>query len=248
MNNNFSFNRVAMLLRRHVTLQRMPLMMTAAVIFGIFLLVDICIFQNTLCGGEKLINTLAAAFIITPVVLTVLGSMTFATQATKQQRIPTMLLPATKAEKFVTHFLIYFVGGTLFTLLSAALSATVCVLFSSDAEFYPGEFELTGSNVLEILFLFAAILSGPALYTLGATFWPKKSFIKTFVLLLAIQILIPTIFTLTFIGDTFSRFNYISDTELTLIVAGAYIVIALIYWLAWRKFRSWQLVQKFMMS
>lgn len=249
MNNSFSMQRVGMLLHRQLIQNRQSLSMTAGVIFGIFVIVDFCIYKN-LDGPDVMILMAIASISIAAIVATLLGSLTFSSMATKRQRIPAMTLPASKGEKFLSAFILYIIIGNLFTLLAALIPFEAFYLIESTDATTQLWHEFPIPNSIEglciALFFIAMPLIGQALYLLGSAFWPRKSFIKTFVTLSVLQIILPAIVTFS---SLFNLLHFLeSEITIYIAVAAAYLLIALIYYVAWRKFRSWQLVQKFMMD
>lgn len=250
MNNKFSGRRVAMLLHRHLVQNRQSLIMAAAVIFAVFLITDISIFKNTTDSHESMPLASLCSTMIAAVTLTVLGSLTFATQATKRQRIQGMLLPASKCEKFTSLFTIYIVGGSLFTALAAISAIGLCCLFFPGTGFADITLLFPGFNsevTMFTLIVLGGLLGGQALYLLGSVFWPRKSFIKTFVVLSLLQLLMPILVTFSAMTDLLQYID-LNETRMWISIAICYACIGLIYFLAWRKYRSWQLVQKFMMN
>lgn len=180
-----------------------------------------------------------------------------------------MMVPASKGEKFVSMLLVYNVFAPIVIIASALLVDLITSLMFFHEPFFIkylgniGEF-LKGIRIddnygMEIFFGILAFVVGSmicsiATYTLGSTLWPKKSFIKTFCVLFAVQVFLPYFIP----GDLTLRFiRWLQDVEWGNVnyhllawsgIALIYAFAGLLYWLAWRRYRSTQVIQKFMMD
>lgn len=271
MNNSFSCSRIRYLIRRYFNENYRQLSMAIGVVFGIMLFFGITI-NKTIDDYDHFNGTGAVLWIVLFCIISfsmsVIGSLTFSSMSTKPKRIVAMMIPASKAEKFVSLLLIYNLILPFLIILSALLvDALTSLLFLHQPFFIQllgnmGKFfmELKGFDYgLEIFFgvlavISVSLLSSMAIYTLGSALWPKKSFIKTFCVLFAVQVFMPYIIPVDLMAKIIRN---IRDAELDhlrvhILAWGAivlgYAFTGLIYWLAWIRFRSTQLIQKFMMD
>ena len=271
MIDKFSWSRVWLLLRRYFSENLCPLSMTIGVMFGIMLFFGITI--NKTVGdfdhfdGAGLVLWLILFGIIS-FSFTIVGSQTFSSMATKPKRIVAMMLPASKGEKFVSMLLVYNVVAPIMIVVSALVVDLLTSLMFLHEPFFIkylgniGEFFRqirVEDHGLEIFLGIVALVCGSMLcsvatYTLGSALWPKKSFIKTFCVLFAVQVFMPFFIP----GDLMLRFvRWLQNVEWADVnvhvlawggIALIYLFAGLLYWLAWRRYRSTQVVQKFMMD
>ena len=271
MIDKFSWSRVWFLIRRYFNENFRQLSMTIGVIFGIMLFFAITI--NKSCSDFADFSSVGFGlwlilFAIIGFSMTVSGSLTFSSTATKPKRIVAMMVPASKAEKFVSLLLIYNCFGTLTIVLCAFLADALTSLMFLHSPFFVQFFSFFSEVMgkikvedygLEIFFAIISLVCGSlicsmATYTLGSSLWPKKSFLKTFCVMFAIQVFLP----LFIPTDLAMRLiHWIAETNFDNVnihllawggIALIYIFSGLLYWLAWRRYRSTQLIQKFMMD
>lgn len=269
MIDKFSWSRVWFLIRRYFNENFRQLWMTLGVMFGIMLFFSITI-NRTIgnIGSDAGIVLWLIFFGIISFALTVVGSLTFSSMSTKPRRIVAMMVPASKSEKFVSLLIIYNIFAPLLIVFSALLvDALTSAIFLHEPFFiyllrHAGDFlaAIRGDSYgIEIFFGIMCGVGGSltcsmATYTLGSSIWPKKSFIKTFCVLFAIQVFMPFFVPIDFAA---SLIRWIRDIDIDAIsvhvmawsgVALIYLFAAFLYWLAWRRYRSTQLIQKFMMD
>ncbi len=271
MIDKFSWSRVGFLIRRYFSENFRQLAMTVGVVFGIMLFFGLTINKN-LNDFDHFSGTGTALwlmlFAIMSFAMIVVGSKTFSSMSTKPKRIVAMMVPASKSEKFVSLLLIYNVIMPIAIVVSALLVDVLTSLFFAHKPFFVefagsmGELfdsikrEDYGFEVMAgiIALVVGSLLSSLSIYTLGSALWPKKSFIKTFCVLFAFQMIIPMVFpgnlTLHFI-EWLRDFDF-ENINLHLLAWGGialvYVFDGFIYWLAWRCYRSTQVIQKFMMD
>jgi hypothetical protein len=92
--------------------------------------------------------------------------------------------------------------------------------------------------------LIGAVLSNHSFYTLGSSLWPRHSFFKTFIASIALGMVLVIIIPseqLILFSEAFKDCNWS-------ILALIYIWAAVCYLLSWLRFRSTQIVQRFMMN
>ena len=267
MIDKFSMSRVLFLIRRYFNENARQLLMAVGVVFGIMLFFAMTInhaMGSEYTGGGAFLWVLLS--IVAGMSLIVACSLTFSSMSTKSKRIVAMMVPASKAEKFVSLLLIYNVIAPIAIIICALLADTLgSVIFLHSPYFFAffdevSEFlqnNMKSNDEWEILFALIAFIGAPfvcsmATYTLGSALWPKKSFIKTFCALFAIQMLIPLVLP----ADLFLHLNCWLrslhwDNHHLIIWGGIvafYLFAACIYLLAWLRYRSTQLVQKLMMD
>lgn len=269
MIDKFSWSRVWFLIRRYFNENFRQLSMTVGVMFGIMLFFGITI--NRTIGnfedGAGMVLWLIFFGIIS-FAMTVTGSLTFSSMSTKPKRIVAMMVPASKAEKFISLLLIYNIFAPLLIVFSSLLVDALTSLLFLHEPFFIQLLKQAGNVFAALkgedygLEIFFGILCGVggsltcsmATYTLGSSLWPKKSFIKTFCVLFAVQILIPFFVPVDFAASLIRwiRDSNIDDMSIHLMAWGGialiYAFAAFLYWLAWRRYRSTQLIQKFMMD
>lgn len=202
----------------------------------------------------------ACLFIIS-IALTILGSLTFSSMSSKRKRISTLMLPASVSQKFWLRFLIYTVGGTVLLVLGVLLSYLIAELAFEGAKYgniwtgltfmYRDE-NLGGRLILIIIIGIMWLYSGNSIYALGSAFWPRLSWIKTWIILIAVQWGV----SIVMIFGAFSNINFEALVDfmieagpdfwlwmivifMTLFNVGCW---ALAYW----RFRNTQIVQTFM--
>lgn len=190
--------------------------------------------------------------------LTVLGSLTFSNFSSKRKRISSLMIPASQIEKFTLRLLTYFVCGTLLLLLGLFLGLGICQIafgawgpsINAIKDFFDMEF--SGYIVSSIILL---ALLGNSIYALGSSFWPKLSWIKTWVVIMVIQwagaFFLMILAALHINWENFFRFLDNFDKSnvwillLTVVVILACINIAC-WCIAWRRFSKTQIIQRFM--
>lgn len=204
---------------------------------------------------------LFACFFIISLGSTVIGSLTFSSMSDKRKRIATLMLPASISQKFWLRFLIYTIGGTLLMACGVALSYLIAQLAFGGAaygkileaiSFFYYQPEI-GSRIIPIsiaIILYA--YTGNSIYALGSAFWPKLSWLKTWIALMVFE----WVLMIVIIFGAFSNINFDAIGEfiirtgadvwlwLAVVVLAAFNVgcWALAYW----RFRNTQIVQTFM--
>ncbi len=270
ISDKFSFKRVWTITCHYCVANARNLIISASVLFGLMILIALLITKTTgpelpdVRAGGYAVFSLFAAGIVFPVI----GSLTFSSYSTKPKRISAMMLPATKAEKFISMMLVYVVFGNLVLLLSLLLSDVLSAsLFGirSAISFLPDIFynepEMLKFVPLFCLGILWLMLLSQAIYIIGSAMWPKLSFLKTFIFMNAFQIIMAIFIPFFSIADWFgSHFNKIFDylyvyvdtpdklyVVLWCVLAFAYLVILpAIYSLAWLRFRNLAVAKRFL--
>ncbi|MDE6366208.1 MAG: hypothetical protein K2L33_01360 [Muribaculaceae bacterium] len=274
----YSSARMWMLTKHYFVENRRNITITCGVIFGILLLISILITKSSYTPYDVAIlsnHEERNAFILTffcmcaGLIMQILGSLTFSSMSTKSKRISNLMLPASQSEKFISQCLIYVVGGNLFLIASLLLADTVSALIFG---MIPAWIQITvlmdftgfisicpyGYQILAMIFLgvMAIYLCSQAIYVLGSAWWPRKSYLKTFVALfvfnIASTIIIPFGLLFNFfpsIARKFEDFDISIEQDLTIGWCGivlAYVVLFVIYWLAWQRYKRLEVVKRFL--
>ncbi|MCM1310385.1 MAG: hypothetical protein NC301_05080 [Bacteroides sp.] len=274
ISNSYSTARMWALTKRYAVENRRNIFITLGVMFGIIFLMSL-LFTKTCPHDYDWRDSERGAILwiiyafIAGLVVQITGSLTFSSMSTKSKRISNMMLPAKQSEKFISQCLLYVIGGNIALILSLILADTLSsVIFG----FVPGWYYLPqnldisdlitdlpyGLNILFVaifggmwLFLF-----GQAIYVLGSTLWPKKSFLKTYIALFALQIIVPILMPWNLIGDGFNVFaHWFEGKEFTslqgwlmvwAIIIFLYALIVGVYHLAWQRYRRLEIVKRFL--
>lgn len=237
---------------------------------GLILLVFLLI-SKSFSGDEDFTTERAfaiatASLFIASLAAQIIGSLTFSSLKTKARRISSLMLPAARSEKYLSGIAIYVVGGNIALLLCLLVADCLSAFLFGMAPavtqiplrriFFSGEsFEPTLAMGLGGLW---AILFAQSLYVTGSALWPKYSFAKTFVALLALQIILPIVLPMNFIGTLMHDFiRMFRDMDITNTAAHIlgwslmvmlYGILAVIYVIAWKIFKHTQVVQRFKMK
>lgn len=201
---------------------------------------------------------LAISMWIVSIGLTVFGSLTFSNFSSKRKRISSLMIPASRIEKFFHRVLIYFVGGIILLIIGLFIGLAICqitfggggaplnsVLSFLDKEFY-GSFSIA-------LILFAFL--GNSIYSLGSSLWPKLSWVKTWVILMVIQWAFTAIFMILAAANInweafFMVFFTIDKDNVWFLIWSGIATLAilnLVCWgFAWLRFKNIQIIQRFM--
>lgn len=265
-NQRFSFPRFWQLLKSDLSINKSKYLYFALAILGCFLTVAVLVSVATLNdisshnerGMEWYAKTsihqhiayfhFGCLFIIS-VGYTILGSMTFISMKSKRERINTLMLPASMLEKFFIRFLIYFIGGSIVMTIGYAIGIAELLLTFANWNDIFYDIPHDGIQVLFITIGFP-IFFGNALYSLGSSLWPRNSWVKTWVVATIANIFF------TFLG-IFGFFNFVGsyyeivrhwdeDVLLWCYVVVFIVLIAVCWGLAWWRFRTTQIVQRFM--
>lgn len=188
--------------------------------------------------------------------MTIFGSLTFSCLSSKRQRINTFMLPASISEKYFLHMLIYLGGGTLLLILGYALSILIAH-FTFGGGLAVSEMISNLPKIPYVGYIIAIVslmvLFGNSIFTLGSSLWPKLSWLKTQIVIMVFQWIVGIIL----ISGLLSGFNFdmIIDwlTKRMTPEIGFWSAIIILFglnltcWIiAWRRFKSTQIVQKFM--
>lgn len=276
MNNSFSWVRVRLLIRRYLTENSRQLWMSVLVVFGVMFLLGLLF--NTMDMPEEGIGMLVwfSFFFICCLAVEVSASLTFSSMSTKPRRTIAMMVPASKAEKFVSLMLIYNIFGPIAILVSAlaadalsaglhlhapyffrAIEALIVMFPEIDFSELSGHWgQVIEAVSLAVLGIASMFFFSQSVYTLGSALWPKKSFIKTFCALYVLQMVLGIflsigVMSFEWVKNVFGFFEHggISvHLAIWFLMIVWYAIIIAIYWVAWHRYKNMQLIQKFMMN
>lgn len=187
--------------------------------------------------------------------LTVLGSLTFSNLSSKKKRISNLMIPASKAEKFILNFIIYLIGGTLALLVGFFIGLGVCQILFGGGEvpldsLYSFVFNESASATIIAAFILMTLL-GNSVYALGSAIWPKLSWIKTWVVMMVIQWVVTIGMIILSTADiSWYSFFMFWDGHHSLLKWSAISVLAILniacWVLAWWRYKNVQIIQRFM--
>jgi hypothetical protein len=255
----FSFARYAALLKTYLVENGKTLALYTAVLVGISILVGgFCGYNfstpNRLSGDPYASTLMMYTYISIAYsfCFSISASFMFTTLQTRATRISTFMLPASLLEKYLVRYTVYFVLFLICFIIAMLCGEGVRMLASSpettsifeNTKLMYQVFSAKYSGPYLIIYLVGSALSTHATYTLGSALWPKYSFFKTFILSMIIGILVvcitPTHFMIDYTEGIFNNTWYI--------IAGVYVWAILLYGLSWWRFRTTQIVQRFMMD
>ncbi len=232
-----------------------------AILISIIAIIDINSFKES--GFESIIkekqSSFGSAYLmisvwIFSIGLTVLGSLTFNNLSSKIKRISSFMIPASRAEKFILRVMAYLVVGTITLFLGFLIGMAICqigfgggsIIFEDIKDFFKSD----NSGTIVSAFILWALL-GCSLYALGSALWPKLSWIKTWVVLMAVE-WIGAIFMIFLSSADISWFTFFQfwDMHISLLKWIGLSLLALLNiacWVfAWIRYRNTQIVQRFM--
>lgn len=264
ISDKFSVKRMWTVAGHYCVANARNILIRAAVMFGIIFLITLLITKMSSEEPEFRGAMVGVFFMMAAgLIFSVTGSLTFSSYSTKPMRIAAMMLPATKAEKFVAMSLIYVVFGNILILLTLLLSDSLTAsLFgmNSAVSYLPDAFSDADPEfkkfipllVMGILWFF---LFDQAIYVVGSTLWPKLSFLKTFIAVNVFQTVLTIFIPFYHIGDWFSNhfdlIQYFDTPEKAFSVACwvivvAYLILPAVYAIAWLRFRNLAVAKRFL--
>ena len=191
---------------------------------------------------------------VVSIALTIFGSLTFSSLGSKKQRISTFMLPASLSEKYVLRMLVYLVGGMVTLFIGCLIAVLIAQFTFAGSAFYDifndWNHIWDGESFYVTMLGSTAIILGEAIYTLGSSLWPKLSWIKTWLVVMVIQ-WVGGIFLISglFSGIDFAYLVKFFDSGevLSWTLASIMAIATVVCWyLAWRRFRNTQIIQRFM--
>lgn len=223
-------------------------------IWALYIFAGFCMGWKGMGGGTAEIITFS---IMAMFISTIVASMAFSNMKTKEQRIFSLMIPASVESKFFTRWI-------------AVVPLLFIVLLSG---FYLGDLarigtrlmegEALGSNYMNIInpfcfytgygdpdgaliccLAFGSYFFNQSLYFLGAILWPKLSFLKTFAALYVLQTVCGFIFMFNYNSFALSFIDGHGITTLWIIASVMIMLTLTCYCLAYLKFKNSQVVYK----
>lgn len=261
MTENFSWSRIWLLIKRDCIENRRNLLMTFGVMFGVMLMIGILVTKASDSVTNDVADPIMRATVLLPILLwisvimmQIIGSLTFCDWTSKPKRIASMMTPAAQSEKFFSRLLVYVVGGNIALVLCLFLSDTLSALIFAVKPVYLSFSRYTyliddysAFAFLTVTLLLCALYSQTS-FVIGSAIWPRKSYLKTFVALLVLQILIPIILPFNLLGDFVFRFREITQPIAWTLVCLGYIILVALYYVAWAIYKRTQVIQRFKMT
>lgn len=188
--------------------------------------------------------------------LSVFGSLTFNNMSTRKKRISAIMMPASTFEKFSFRMSISFIGGLIVLIVGLMSGLGILqICFHGGSGFTETVSDLfeSASNTYLTISIALAIFLGWSVYALGSSIWPKLSWLKTWIVLMAFEWLIG----IASISLLFSNIHFLVnfpawlDSVDLLLWIGISLEICLIgvcSFFTWKRFRNMQIVQRFMMN
>jgi hypothetical protein len=255
----FSFARYAALLKAYLVENGKTFALYTAVLFGISILVGgFCGYNfgypNRFTGDPHTSAILMYMYISIAYsfCFSISASLMFTSLQTRASRISTFMLPASMLEKYLVRYTVYFVIFVVCFILAMLCGEAVRLLSSpagtpsilEDSKTMYMLYSVNHSGPYLFFYLIGSAFTTHALYTLGSALWPKYSFFKTFVLSMAFGILLVSVLSAHFMTDYVE--SLYNNSLVTLI--STYVWAAALYYLSWWRFRTTQIVQRFMMN
>lgn len=189
--------------------------------------------------------------------ISIFGSLTFHSMSTKQSRISALMAPASMAEKFWMQAIIHTVGGTVVIILGWLIGCLILRVSFGGTWLLEDILDDFAPNAKSLAFhIFALVVLTfyfwNSIYALGSAFWPKLSWLKTWLAITVVQwlvgiLMMSSTFLMDFDLDYFGE--HIDDESF---LRCCILMVALLtvgcWTAAWFRFRNTQIVQRFMMK
>lgn len=260
---NFNFNRFGLAARHYFSSYKKQMLGSIVATLGFLTLIafvigndhedqyDKCIQSGHSWNSPESIymdtaESEAVAFMFSFFLFTIIaGSLTFSSFKSKKKRITSLMLPMAKSEIFLLRILIYTVLANLMFIVcciaaDALRSGLVFgpTIWTAHARIFTDDFLSIALPVI-----LSSAIFGQALYTLGAALWPRNSFIISFGVTFAVLLLfIPYIEKIAYLFENIARI-----LPLNVFHSMSLIIFAMaigVYWLAWLRFKRYQIVLK----
>lgn len=261
VNDKFDFGRLMFLIHRRFTYDKRLILIGAGAFFGILCTIavlngliakpdaDTNMANTFFASNGSAIFMLYTVYILTGAFLSITASLAFSEYGDRRTRLAAMVVPATKAEKFVAALSINVIVATVFAVCAdmaaelirkAFLPAGYMWMWQSDLVDVISENGGDDIIILTVVSFIVTIFTAQALFVLGSTMWPKLSFVKT---LLASWLL-------SIVGSIVIMIasNQIDSFKSQMILQiSLYAIVAIAaYILSWIRFDRTVLVQRFM--
>ena len=254
----FSFARYTALLKTYLAENGKTLGLYTAALIGVSVLVGAFIgynFAPERFTYERRVSVVMMSMYITfaySFCFSISASLMFSSLQTRASRISTFMLPASMLEKYLVRLTVYLFVFAICFIIAMLCGEGVRLLASPEGtmsvfEGYHYVFEQIRHEELTTrfaLYSVGSMFAGHGLYTLGSALWPKHSFFKTFVASIVISVIFVTIMPSDFINRILHDIIFEGWTSVVVV----YIWAIVLYVLAWWRFSTTQIVQRFMMN
>lgn len=200
----FELKRFFLTLKHDFVTERRSLAGKMLAMLGVFILLNLLFAYVFNEIGSDALNAGSIArsvtnYIVASVFWALGASCVTANMTSPRKRINAIMLPASHMEKYFTRILIWCVGTGVISLLCVELSDLVVrALYRgtpalSNWPMFTGMFQ--ADMKMNGFMLFTTVLMSMGIYTLGATFWPKNAFLKTFLFQMIAQLVFSLLLT-----------------------------------------------------
>lgn len=245
--------------RREIIENRKGLLIGIGSCWGLCMLLGGFLGMFNMGGGAKEVFFFLFLFSI---ISGIAGSLTFANMKTKVGRISTLLLPSTAFDKFLVRWLAIVPGLLVLFIVGFYIGDVTRIVVSwiNDGEMGSNYYRITNiwtiirhafgdSNISLLLstLIVCGYFFSQALYIFGAILWPKLSYIKTLLVLWALQMVISSLAMLIMKIIGFSFWSLEESQVIIFLWTVAIVLILLtlgLYYLTYLRFKSSQVVYK----
>lgn len=243
-------------LRRYCVENARFLLLMGAVMFGFFVLTGIfagMLFPHDLRGTAEVYMVLSIILII--LFMSYAGSVVFREMSSRQGRISTLMTPVSPIRQLTVRGLVYVVALPVMLVLFALCSD--CLRLLTHRLLYPeATIEWADQSFMSIHLecidwynLICGLFATQSFYILGSILWPKFSFIKTYAIMAALQLLLGVFILPIVINDPyfFRIFGYRNFVENNIesIVAVLLTVTVIVNWsLTLLRFREADVIER----
>lgn len=198
--------------------------------------------------------------------MTIFGSLTFSNLSDKRHRISTLMLPSSTSEKFMLRMMIYLFGGIVTLIIGYLVGILIMQITFGGFDIMKEGIRGIVENIHQIgvkignrhlpgciaALVIVFLLSYASIYSLGSSLWPRLSWLKTWIVLTALQwIAAIVLITIVLSGLDIEKFiNFDLADKVTAYIYALIVTLTLInvicWVLAWLRFKNTQIIQRFM--
>lgn len=208
------------------------LLIATCAYWGLFILIGAWI---GMLGGSPSEVDMVLYIMFAGLICALTASMTFSDLKNKEGRISTLMLPASPSDKFIPRL----IGGVLGTLIIVFIGYFILeysqivahyLAHNSIADIYLPTSHLGGREIISLAMIVSIFLFNESLFIFGAIAWPRKSFLKTLGIFLAIWIVLSLLIGIT-IKNASNVVIMINETAVCWIFTGitALVSISIVY-------------------
>lgn len=241
-----AFRRFGLICRKLIVENRKSLLIVLCGFSGIWTLLGLwCGYLGTTPG----IGPLAIYLFCASIACCVAASRMFSDLVSKEDRISTLMTPASAAEKFIPRLIAVIPGMIILVTLGYILFSYASILvaglrFGNWADFYNPFAHWTQEDSSTLISLGSVFLFTLSFFIYGAVAWPRKSFFKTVLVLFAVQMVLGMI-VYGIVKSLFAMRLYMEITDeaafgRSVISIVCLIAVTIIY-LAYRRLKNFKL-------